>query len=31
MDPKMDTDAAGQYGERGGGPCPQNFYPDRFV
>lgn len=26
----FDRESAGQYGEQGGGPCPQNFYPDRF-
>jgi hypothetical protein len=24
-------ESAAQYGERGGGPCPQGFFPDRFA
>jgi hypothetical protein len=27
----FDRDDAAQYGERGGGPCPQEFFPDRFA
>jgi hypothetical protein len=27
----FDRERAAQYGERGGGPCPQNFLPDRYA
>lgn len=27
----FDRDAGAQYGEEGGGPCPQNFFPDRYA
>jgi hypothetical protein len=27
----IDRDSAAQYGERGGGPCPQQFMPDRYA
>lgn len=26
-----DREGAAQYGERGGGPCPRGFFPDRFA
>jgi hypothetical protein len=26
-----DREGAAQYGERGGGPCPRSFFPDRFA
>lgn len=31
VNPPWDPDLNGQYGERGSGPCPQNFFPDRYV
>ncbi len=31
VNPTWDPDLIGQYGQRGGGPCPQNYFPDRYV
>jgi hypothetical protein len=29
--PPWDAELSGQYGERGGGPCPQNYFPEHYV
>ena len=29
--PDFNRENAAQYGELGGGPCPQNYFPDRFA